>query len=66
VAAFRFTGLIPTQYLDVPLTAHPADGEKPATVLAWPAGPPDGRWEATDAPPNQLPDNAPADTTPEG
>jgi len=66
VQAFRFTGLIPSQYLSVPLTARPADGDKPATVFAWPGGAPDDRWESTDASPNQLPDNAPANTSSEG
>ncbi|MBP5926689.1 hypothetical protein F3K32_42545 [Streptomyces sp. LBUM 1483] len=62
---YEFTGPLPTQYLDVPLTAHPADGTRPSTVFAWPFGAPaDGRWAPTKKKPNQLPDNAPAD--PEG
>ena len=58
-AAYRYTGLLPTQYLHVPLTAHPASDERPATVFAWPDGAPaDGRWEPTTDQPNQSPDNA--------
>ncbi|MEE1838211.1 hypothetical protein [Streptomyces sp. SP17KL33] len=62
---YEFTGPLPTQYLDVPLTAHPADATRPSTVFAWPFGAPaDGRWAPTKKKPNQVADNAPAD--PEG
>jgi hypothetical protein len=62
---YQYTGSLPTQYLDVPLTARPADGDQPATVFAWPfSAPDDGRWEPTKKKPNQQPDNAPAN--PEG
>lgn len=62
---YEFTGALPTQYLEVPLTAHPADGDRAATVFDWPfTAPDDGRWEPTKKKPNQLPDNAPA--IPEG
>ncbi|WP_128381273.1 hypothetical protein [Streptomyces cavernae] len=55
---YQFTGTLPTQYLDVPLTARPADGDSPATVFAWPFGAPaDGRWEPTRRKPNQVADN---------
>jgi hypothetical protein len=48
-------------YLEVPLTARPTDGDRPATVFAWPFGAPDdGRWKATRSKPNQGPDNDPA------
>jgi hypothetical protein len=59
--AYEFTGPIPTQYLEVPLTARPADADNPATVFDWPfSAPDDGRWQPTKKKPNQLPDNAPA------
>lgn len=74
---YEFTGTLPTQYLEVPLTAHPetpgrdADGDEPsapatpATVFDWPhSAPGDGRWKSSKKKPNQQPDNAPAD--PEG
>ncbi|MFI8535332.1 hypothetical protein ACIGMX_34445 [Streptomyces aquilus] len=74
---YEFTGPVPTQYLEVPLTARPAvegrpatDDEpevpaSPATVFDWPlSAPDDGRWKPTRKKPNQQPDNAPAD--PEG
>jgi hypothetical protein len=70
---YQFTGSIATQYLEVPVTARPADPGRPAdgddpgvpatpaTVFDWPFGAPaDGRWEPTKRKPNQLPDNAPA------
>jgi hypothetical protein len=58
---YEFTGALPTQYLEVPLTAHPADGDQPATVFDWPfTAPDDGRWQPTKKKPNSLPDNAPA------
>lgn len=72
---YEFTGSIPTLYLDVPLTAHPAYPEepatddteavpaRPATVFDWPFGAPaDGRWQPTKKKPNQVADNAPAAT----
>lgn len=65
-SAFRYTGLLPTQYLHVPLTAYPAADERAATVFAWPDGAPDDRWEPTIDQPNQLPDNEPANTVQEG
>ena len=59
---YEFTGPIPTLYLEVPLTARPADEDNPATVFDWPfSAPDDGRWQPTKKKPNQLPDNAPAD-----
>lgn len=74
---YEFVGTIPTQYLDVPLTAHPeipgreaTDTEEavpatPATVFDWPfTAPGDGRWKPSKKKPNQQPDNAPAN--PEG
>lgn len=74
---YEFVGTIPTQYLDVPLTARPEDpgrdatGDEaavpatPATVFDWPFhAPGDGRWKPSKKKPNQQPDNAPAD--PEG
>ncbi|MEU5596695.1 hypothetical protein [Streptomyces sp. NPDC020298] len=74
---YEFVGTVPTQYLEVPLTARPAapgrdatDDEAavlatPATVFDWPVSAPgDGRWKPTKKKPNQQPDNAPAD--PEG
>lgn len=58
---YLYTGSLPTQYLEVPLTAHPADDDRPATVFEWPfTAPDDGRWEPTKKKPNQLPDNTPA------
>lgn len=72
---YEFTGPIATHYLEVPLTAHPADpgrpaedGEPevsatPATVFNWPfTAPDDGRWQPSKKKPNQLPDNAPANS----
>lgn len=70
---YEFTGPIATHYLDVPLTAYPADEGRPAdgddpgvpaspaTVFEWPfSAPDDGRWQPSKKKPNQLPDNAPA------
>jgi hypothetical protein len=58
---YEFTGSLPTQYLDIPLTARPADGNDPATVFDWPfSAPDDGRWVPTKKKSNQQPDNAPA------
>lgn len=75
---YEFVGTIPTQYLEVPLTARPEDpgrdatGDEaavpatPATVFDWPFhAPGDGRWKPSKKKPNQQPDNAPADD-PEG
>lgn len=60
-AAYEYTAPFDTVYVAVPLTAHPADGRRPATVYAWPDDPPpDGRWTPTTKKPNQQPDNAPA------
>lgn len=74
---YEFVGTVPTQYLEVPLTARPenpgqdaTDDEPavpatPATVFDWPFhAPGDGRWKPSKKKPNQQPDNAPAD--PEG
>jgi hypothetical protein len=74
---YEFTGTLPTQYLEVPLTARPEDPGRdatddeaavpatPATVFDWPfSAPGDGRWKPSKKKPNQLPDNAPAN--PEG
>ena len=71
---YEFVGTLPTQYLEVPLTAYPADPGRPAkgddpgvpatpaTVFDWPfTAPGDGRWQSSKKKPNQLPDNAPAD-----
>lgn len=71
---YEFTGPIATHYLEVPLTAYPAnlgrpaEGDEsevpatPATVFNWPfSAPGDGRWQPSKKKPNQLPDNAPAD-----
>jgi hypothetical protein len=70
---YEFTGPIATQYLEVPLTARPADPGRPATddepavaptpatVFDWTlSAPGDGRWAPTKKKPNSLPDNAPA------
>jgi hypothetical protein len=72
---YEFVGTLATQYLDVPLTAHPeipgrdaTDDEPavpaiPATVFHWPfSAPGDGRWKPSKKKPNQQPDNAPADS----
>jgi hypothetical protein len=57
---YQFTGSLPTQYLEVPITARPADETGPATVFDWPFGAPDdGRWEPTKKKSNQVADNAP-------
>ena len=74
---YEFTGTLPTQYLEVPLTARPetpgrdaTDDEPavpatPATVFDWPCSAPgDGRWKPSKKKPNQQPDNTPAN--PEG
>jgi hypothetical protein len=71
---YEFTGTIPTHYLDVPLTARPADPGQPAegddpgtpavpaTVFDWAfSAPHDGRWQPSKKKPNQKPDNAGAD-----
>lgn len=68
---YEFTGTLPTQYLDVPLTARPetpgrdaTDDEPaipatPATVFDWPfSAPDDGRWKPSKKKPNQVADNA--------
>jgi hypothetical protein len=56
---YEFAGPIATQYLEVPLTARPADGDAPATVFDWPfSAPDDGRWVASKKKPNQVADNA--------
>lgn len=70
-AAYEYTAGFDTVYVHVPLTAHPerpaelgddstpAVPGQPATVFAWPDGPPeDGRWQPTRKRPNQAPDNA--------
>lgn len=70
-SAYEYTAGFDTVYLAVPLTAHPerpavpgdddtpAVPAQPATVYAWPDGPPeDGRWQPTRKKPNQAPDNA--------
>lgn len=74
---YEFVGTLPTQYLEVPLTARPetpgqdatddqpAVPATPATVFDWPfSAPGDGRWKPSKKKPNQQPDNTPAD--PEG
>lgn len=74
---YEFVGTLPTQYLEVPLTARPenpgqdatddqpAAPATPATIFDWPfSAPGDGRWKPTKKKPNQQPDNTPAD--PEG
>jgi hypothetical protein len=71
---YEFTGTLPTQYLEVPLTARPetpgrdatddepAGAATPATIFDWPfSAPGDGRWKPSKKKPNQQPDNAPAD-----
>lgn len=58
--AYQYTAPFSTVYGFIPLTAHPADGDRPATVFAWPGGAPDGRWVKTSKQPNQRPDNDPA------
>ncbi|MFI8459027.1 hypothetical protein [Kitasatospora sp. NPDC085464] len=71
-AAYQYTGAVELVYVAVPLTARPALPARPstdddpgapatpATVFAWPDGPPDdGRWTPTAEPPNQNPDNEP-------
>lgn len=68
---YEFTYPIATQYLDVPLTARPADPGRaaegddpgvrptPATVFHWQvSAPDDGRWQPTKRKPNQVADNA--------
>lgn len=74
---YEFVGTLPTQYLDVPITARPEDPGRdatddepavpatPATIFDWPfSAPGDGRWKPSKKKPNQQPDNTPAD--PEG
>jgi hypothetical protein len=73
--SWQYAWAVSTLYLHIPLTAHPeipavdatndipAVPGRPATVYAF-VEPPDSRWIPTDLPPNQLPDNAPAE--PEG
>jgi hypothetical protein len=57
---YEFTGPIATHYLEVPLTARPADEDNSATVFDWPfSAPDDGRWSPTKKKPNQIADNAP-------
>src|SRR3954468_8427328 len=68
---YEFTGPIATQYLEVPLTARPADPGRPAdgddpgvpaspaTVFDWPfSAPGDGRWKPVKRKSNQVADNA--------
>lgn len=58
---YEFTGTLPTQYLEVPLTARPTGPGQAATVFDWPfSAPDDGRWQPTKKKPNQVADNAPA------
>lgn len=70
---YEFVGTVPTQYLEVPLTARPENPGRdatddtpvvpatPATVFDWPfSAPGDGRWKPSKKKPNQQPDNAPA------
>lgn len=65
-AAYEYTAGFDTVYLSVPLTARQARDDAPATVFAWPGGPPeDGRWQPTRKKPNQAPDNEPAPNTEE-
>ena len=65
---FEYTAPFTTVY-PLPLTAHPAvpaveatdeqpgSPAVPATVFAWPDGPPDDRWTPTRKKPNQAADN---------
>lgn len=65
---FEYTAPFTTVY-HLPLTAHPlipaveatdedpGSPEVPATVFAWPDGPPDARWAKTRKSPNQAADN---------
>ena len=65
---YEYTAPFTTVY-HLPLTAHPlvpaveASDEEPgsaavpATVFAWPEGPPDDRWAPTRKKPNQARDN---------
>lgn len=65
---FEYTAPFSTIY-GLPLTAHPlipavaasedspGSPEVPATVFAWPDGPPDDRWTKTRKNPNQAADN---------
>lgn len=56
---YEFTGPIATQYLDVPLTARPAESGSAVTVFEWPFGAPaDGRWAPTKKKSNRVADNA--------
>jgi hypothetical protein len=53
-------------YPHVPLSARAATADTPATIFAWPFGPPDdGRWTPTSKSPNQAADNAPAPSSEE-
>lgn len=61
--AYEYTAGFSSIYLSVPLTAHPAENGRPATVFTWPDGAPaDGRWAPTTKTPNQAADNAPSST----
>ncbi|MHB9861978.1 hypothetical protein [Streptomyces sp. YIM S03343] len=65
-AAYEYTHYADCVYPHVPLTARAATPDTPATVYAWPAGPPDdGRWAPTSKNPNQHADNAPAPSSEE-
>ncbi|GAA2732323.1 hypothetical protein [Streptomyces nogalater] len=58
---YEYTHFTDCVYPHVPLTARAATADRPATVYAWPFGPPaDGRWSPTSKSPNQAADNAPA------
>lgn len=56
---YEYTADFGTVYPHIPLTVHKGD------VWAWPDGPPDKRWSATDKPVNKRPDNEPAESTEE-
>lgn len=75
---YEYVWPVPTQYLEVPLTARPADPGRPAegddpgvpatpaTVFHWPfSAPDDGRWQPTKQKPNQVADNAAAPSSTE-
>lgn len=58
---YAYTPPFESVYLEVPLTARPAqpDLPAPATVFDWQQGAPaDGRWTPTRSKPNQAADNA--------
>jgi hypothetical protein len=64
--AYEYTHYADCVYPHVPLTARTATADTPATVYAWPSGPPDdGRWTPTDKSPNQAADNEPAPSSEE-